>query len=235
MKILITGHKGQVGTAALDYGAFEDDEVVGYDIAEGDDIFDGQKLEEKMAGCGAVIHLVAHHNRETPVSDEEFFRLNVGGTKQVWRVADKLKVPRFVYVSTGNVYCAADDWFSETFQAAEPVTLDTVPAWTDPRAHAYVRTKLTCEAHLENQIDAGPGEAIALRMNFLGGYKKTNPKWKDAYLRTDSVGDFLYRACHMPLPRRFVLVDMIEPSPRFASCEEMVSILFPEGYPDRGP
>ena len=68
MKILVTGHKGYLGSEFVKkYG--KDFEVVGYDLQDGDDLLDYPKLVRKMEDCEQVVHLAAI---PAPVVDKSF-------------------------------------------------------------------------------------------------------------------------------------------------------------------
>ena len=66
------------------------------------DITDKASIERAMTGCDKVIHSAA----VTKFVDKDpsiFYRVNVGGTRNVLEVALSLKVKRFVFTSTGAV------------------------------------------------------------------------------------------------------------------------------------
>ena len=58
MKILITGHKGYLGSEFVKKYS-KDYEIVGYDIKDGDDLLDYKKLKIRMKACEQVVHLAA--------------------------------------------------------------------------------------------------------------------------------------------------------------------------------
>src|SRR5947209_15493583 len=58
MKIFITGHKGNLGSEFTKrYGGTY--EIVGYDLKDGEDLLDYERVLEKMRGCEQVVHLAA--------------------------------------------------------------------------------------------------------------------------------------------------------------------------------
>lgn len=57
MKFLVTGSNGFIGSAVKQYIAERGDEVVPYDLTDGNDIRDAEKLFEVSKGCDAAIHM----------------------------------------------------------------------------------------------------------------------------------------------------------------------------------
>lgn len=80
MKVLITGHRGFIGSHLTHY--LRDFDIVGYDLVDGNDILDLKKL--KKVKCDVVIHLAAKcvvgESWEKPA---EYFRTNIEGTANV--------------------------------------------------------------------------------------------------------------------------------------------------------
>jgi nucleoside-diphosphate-sugar epimerase len=103
MKILITGHKGYLGSEFIK--RFGDTyEIVGYDLQDGDDILNSETLEQRMAGCKQVIHLAAISKPIEGKSFDDYFRTNVEGTLNVARAAVQQGVQRIVYASSTTIY-----------------------------------------------------------------------------------------------------------------------------------
>jgi aspartyl-tRNA(Asn)/glutamyl-tRNA(Gln) amidotransferase subunit B len=103
MKVLVTGHKGYLGAEFL--GRYSDIfDIVGYDLKEGDDILDYDRLVDVMNGCDMVIHLAAIPKPIEGKSFEDYFQTNCVGTKNVLRAALANKVRRFIYASSTTVY-----------------------------------------------------------------------------------------------------------------------------------
>ena len=103
MKILITGHKGFIGSHLTPL-LKKDYEVRGWDIKEGHDIFDRAGFAGAMNWADVVIHLAA----ETSVNDSfnreaDFMKLNVLGTARVLELAVKFNV-KVIFPSTGAYY-----------------------------------------------------------------------------------------------------------------------------------
>ena len=110
MRVLITGHKGFVGTATTNYLTHHGDVVFGYDIMEGNDIRDAKRLKEfcTTMHVDRILHLAAVARFTDADNDpRSAFETNVLGTKNVARVASELRIP-VVYASTGSVYMPID-------------------------------------------------------------------------------------------------------------------------------
>ena len=103
MKILLTGHKGYLGSRFLDKHA-SDYEIVGYDLVDGDDILDYENLKDKMTGCEQVVHFAAIPKPVEDKSFDDYFRTNVEGSKNIAQAAQELGVRRVVYASSTTVY-----------------------------------------------------------------------------------------------------------------------------------
>ncbi len=86
MRILVTGNSGLVGRAVEKQLTAEGDEVVGFDLANGQDIRDAPAIREAGRGCDAVVHLAALLGRGE--SGEETLRTNVLGT---WNVLESAR------------------------------------------------------------------------------------------------------------------------------------------------
>lgn len=115
MRVLVTGDAGLVGgdiAAALrDRG----DTVVGFDKSRGEDVLDHDAVDQAAAGCEAVVHCAAIKN-DSRGSPSEIFAINVTGTWNMLRAAERAGVSRFVYLSTAQVFGVFDP-------AARPVYL----------------------------------------------------------------------------------------------------------------
>jgi NADH dehydrogenase len=112
MRVLVTGGTGVVGesavTALLQHGhtvnllsrhAERDAGAWAHGVTPVDgDITDPVALATACAGCDAVVHLVGIVDETPP--DATFQRVNVGGTQNVVREAERAGVRRFVYVSS---------------------------------------------------------------------------------------------------------------------------------------
>src|SRR5690348_12117595 len=112
MRVLVTGGTGVVGesavTALLQHGhainllsrhADRDADAWAHGVTpfEGD-ITDPSTLASAAAGCDAVVHLVGIVDESPP--EVSFQRINVEGTENVVREAERAGVRRIVYMSS---------------------------------------------------------------------------------------------------------------------------------------
>ncbi|WP_080055781.1 NAD-dependent epimerase/dehydratase family protein [Spirosoma aerolatum] len=150
MRIVLTGSSGRVGRAIYNALATEHD-VVGIDRTAFSttrivtDFADKYLLTDVMKGADAVIHTAALHAPHVGVlSDAEFTRINVDGTRLVAEAALATQVRRLVFTSTTAIFGKSiEDGLSAW------VTDETIP---QPRS-IYHRTKLEAEALLRRVAD----------------------------------------------------------------------------------
>ena len=103
MKIMVTGHKGFIGGHFVK--TFADSyEIVGYDLKDGDDILDYDKLKERMKGCEVVVHEAAIPAPVPGKTYEDYIQTNVMGTFNILKAAHENGVKRVVYASSTTVY-----------------------------------------------------------------------------------------------------------------------------------
>jgi dTDP-glucose 4,6-dehydratase len=168
MKLLVTGGAGFIGsnfvrrTLQNAYPALEDSEVVVLDaltysgnlanlapIAESPryrfvhgDIRDGALLDELLPGVDAVVHFAAESHVDRSVRDASIFvETNVLGTQRLLDASLRAGLPKFVHVSTDEVYgsIAAGSWDESC--ALEPNSpYSASKAGSDLIARSYYRT-----------------------------------------------------------------------------------------------
>ena len=113
MKVLITGSSGFIGAAVTRAVVAKGDEVrvlvrptsnrsnldgLPVETVEGD-LQDSKSLKKALTGCQGVYHVAAHYAlwAQDPTT---FYKVNVEGTKQLFRAAEEAGVERIVYTST---------------------------------------------------------------------------------------------------------------------------------------
>ena len=146
MKIILTGSSGRIGRAIFGSLAAEN-EVIGVDTRVFStthiigDCADEALMRPLLEGADALIHTAGPHAPHVgETSDEEFTRINVDGTANLYDWARTAGVKRFLYTTTTALYGhaiapAACTWVDE----------DTKPS---PKS-IYHRTKLAGEERLE--------------------------------------------------------------------------------------
>ena len=107
MRILVTGHRGNVGTLVAAHLAGLGHDVVGFDRADGQDLLDAAAVKDAAAGCAAVVHLggLAH---DTAGSPEQIMAVNVLGTWHVLLAADAASVRLVIHFSSAQVLGIAE-------------------------------------------------------------------------------------------------------------------------------
>ncbi len=161
MRIVLTGSSGRLGRAifnalapshtviGIDRSPFSTTHLIG-------DFTDAALLRQALTGADAVVHCAALHAPHVgTVSDDEFRRVNVDGTRRLAEAALAAGVKRLVFTSTTALYGRAVvtghcTWVDE----------DTVP---QPKS-IYHRTKLEAEQILKGMT--GPDLQVrVLRMS----------------------------------------------------------------------
>jgi UDP-glucose 4-epimerase len=107
MRILVTGQRGGVGAVVAGHLADQGHEIIGFDIADGDDVLDAGALRRAAAGCSAIVHLaaLAHDSAGTP---EQIMAVNVLGTWHALLAAQSAGVSRVVHFSSAQVFGTAE-------------------------------------------------------------------------------------------------------------------------------
>lgn len=101
MRVLLTGDQGIVGRptrAALERDGHE---VVGFDLASGDDIRDLAAVRAAAAGCDAIVHLAGIPGDREEIPDQ-VMAVNVSGTWNVLLAAEAEGVRRVIHASSGK-------------------------------------------------------------------------------------------------------------------------------------
>jgi len=162
LRILITGSSGRIGTAVAERIAREA-VIVGLDLRAGPwttalgDITNTKLVESLVQRVDAIVHVAALLTPHVGCrSDEEFWQVNVEGTRTLLGAALRAGVRRFVLTSTTSVYGCT----SRPKDRAIWVTEELDPQPED----IYDITKL--EAERSCQEASGPDLSVAvLRMS----------------------------------------------------------------------
>jgi UDP-glucose 4-epimerase len=88
MRVLVTGHRGNLGEPLAEHLAGLGHDVAGFDVADGDDLLDLGQVQRAAAGCAAVVHLgaLAHDSAGPP---ERIMAVNVLGTWHALLAAER--------------------------------------------------------------------------------------------------------------------------------------------------
>lgn len=150
MRVLITGHRGYIGTHAIDVFQAGGYHVTGIDVG----LYDGYEFSDPaqandditadiftvtpdmLKGVDAVVHLAAISN--DPMGDLDpalTHRINTDGTLHVAEAAKAAGVPRFLFASSCSIYGAAGDTALDESASFNPVS-------------AYAESKINAEAGL---------------------------------------------------------------------------------------
>ena len=106
MRILVTGHRGNVGVPVARHLAGLGYDVAGFDRVDGKDLLDPGQVKSAAAGCAAVVHLgaLAH---DTAGSPEQIMAINVLGTWHTLLAAEAAGAERVIYFSSAQVFGTA--------------------------------------------------------------------------------------------------------------------------------
>ena len=107
MHVLVTGHRGGVGTEVARHLAGLGHDVTGFDRAGGDDVLDLAAVKRAAAGCQAIVHLAALAH-DTAGSPDQIMAVNVLGTWHVLLAAEAAGAHRVVYFSSAQVFGTAE-------------------------------------------------------------------------------------------------------------------------------
>jgi dTDP-glucose 4,6-dehydratase len=165
VKILVTGGAGFIGSNFVrhvlkedkDYGVVNYDNLTyagnlanleaiaghpRYQFVKGN-ICDAVAVEAAMRGCDAVIHFAAESHVDRSIYEPApVIQTNVTGTFTLLEVARKLRVSRFVHISTDEVYGdLAPNTFADENSALRPSSpYSASKAGSDLLVRSYIRT-----------------------------------------------------------------------------------------------
>ena len=99
MRVMVTGHRGKIGSAVHKVIEEVGHEVTGFDLADGDDMLDANSVDLAMKGCDAVAHLAMTMGN---IPDEHSFASGVMGTWNILQAAERNGLQRVVSYSSVN-------------------------------------------------------------------------------------------------------------------------------------
>jgi nucleoside-diphosphate-sugar epimerase len=227
IRLLMTGSKGLLASWIKPAIMAADVDIINYDIRDGQDIFDEALLAEKMAGVDVCLHMAAYPHRGAAPDWPTFKTLNVGGAKAVYKAANKAGVNKFIYVSSGNVYCFGDKLGSQD-ALSPPVKVDNVPELEE--CHPYPRSKLTMEKWLRGQANTTKMQIVIMRPNHLAPTPPEIMKiWHGATITRKRMADYFTAAIIKKLPEKYMIYDIIEPTKNYPNSI-LAQIHFDVGY-----
>ncbi len=103
MKIFVTGSSGFIGSELIKKISSEN-EIVTFDLENGQDILNYDHLKESMNGCDVVVHLAAIKGPNENKSFEDYFELNDIGTLNVARACLENGIKKLIYSSSTGYY-----------------------------------------------------------------------------------------------------------------------------------
>lgn len=103
MKLFITGSKGYLGKPLVEKLS-QSYEIVEYDIVDGNNILNHEKLKEAIKGSEIVIHAAAIPKPDETKTFSDYFSVNCIGTLNIVKACIENKVKRLIYVSSTTYY-----------------------------------------------------------------------------------------------------------------------------------
>ncbi|HLH28872.1 MAG TPA: SDR family oxidoreductase, partial [Acidimicrobiales bacterium] len=156
MKILVTGHRGYIGSHLVDVLKQEGHAVVGCDVG----LFDGCEWEPPVApdvelikdvraveaadldGCDCVMHLAAISNDPMGDLDPQItFDINRDASVRLARTAKRAGVPRFLFAGSCSIYGKGEKLDLDEGDPLHPLT-------------AYAKSKIDTERAVSELADA---------------------------------------------------------------------------------
>ncbi len=120
------------------------------------DIRDEKKVNECLENIDAIVHLAAIvGDKPCEAAPEAAYDINFIGTKKLYQLALKKKIPKFIFASTCSNYGISGDTFANENSKLNPVSL-------------YAESKIDCENYLETAAQSCT-KAISLRFGTAYG------------------------------------------------------------------
>jgi nucleoside-diphosphate-sugar epimerase len=106
MRVLVTGHRGYLGSVLTK----KLDDWVGYDVKDGKDILDSNKLRWSLKGIDAVVHLAGLVGEHICHQNIKAYKVNGVGTLNLVDLARRMDIQRLITVSTCSIYGVGGDY-----------------------------------------------------------------------------------------------------------------------------
>jgi UDP-glucose 4-epimerase len=188
MRVFITGVKGFVGQELALQCEKQGIEVIGTDIADGDehnyykmDINSNNITEIIPEGCDAIIHLAAlSRDQDCKNNAVDCFRINVMGTLNLMEAAQQKGAKNFIFAST--------EWVYDSFLEGE---IKDENSFIDIAKHKseYAFSKLVSEGNLRQKYQHGFCNVTILRFGIIYGPRKSNWSAVESLFHTVSTRD----------------------------------------------
>lgn len=121
------------------------------------DLNSSEALNRLCADCDVVFHLAGKvHSVPGPKEEQEFYRVNTEGTRNLLEAARQNKVKRVVFYSTVGVYGTDADFHGDEHSPCRPVSV-------------YAKSKYLAEQLVLNSFRGGGPEGIVLRFPVVYG------------------------------------------------------------------
>lgn len=197
MKFFVTGSLGFIGSALIKQLLKDNNDVIGFDLAISNstlnykcikgDIRNFNFLYESIPNdIDVIIHLAAEHKDEG-LSKEDYFSVNVDGTKNLLEVAEKKKINRLIFFSSSAIY--GNNPFPNEVVKPSPL-------------NDYGKSKYKAEMIIEKWVEKEKNKAIILRPSAVYGpnnkaniYKFINSVYKNKFLligKGENIKSFIY-------------------------------------------
>lgn len=109
-------------------------------------ILDQDVVRNAMRGTDTIIHLAAEH-KDFGISKEQYYRVNVDGTRILLEIATELNIKKFIFYSSVAVYGSRQPSFDETLPAPESY---------------YGASKLQAETLIHEWLHRDPGRQVII-------------------------------------------------------------------------
>lgn len=215
MKMLLTGERGKLVTRFCKYIQENRDDIdVQLMSVRGDEWRDAD-----FAMYDVVVHCAGLINCEED-SYEEYERVNVRLTRDIFTKCVEQKVPYFIYLSSMAVYDGTEWGFGEQ----GIITAQTKPF---PKSY-YGKSKYVAEQAIESVPNNGTTVAIVRAPSIVGGAMED---YFGKYIRFSRLPFLPIPKIHLEAKRSFVYVETLIEFICYLAENVKAGIFFPQNYP----